>query len=139
MEALRLDDSVLINTEQVLLKKDCREMVGRYTGSYAELLMEVLRQEIRCIRKQKMVRYISDAARAGKEPNLKELDRVLREEMEEYEERLRHFTEVTADTEDAYTASEREVREMLSELASLKLYEEELGARLRELAGKRGT
>ena len=117
MEALRLDDSVLVNTEQVLLKKDCREMVGRYTGSYGELLMEVLRQEIRCIRKQKMVRYISDAARAGKEPNLKELDRVLREEMEEYEERLRHFTEVTADTEDAYTASEREVREMLSELA----------------------
>ncbi|MBQ6550671.1 MAG: hypothetical protein IJL78_04615 [Lachnospiraceae bacterium] len=138
MEALRFDDSVFVKTEQVRLHRDVRDAVGKYTGSYGELLMEVAREEVRCIRKQKLVRYIADAVRNGREPNLKALDRRIREEMEDYERRLRHFEE-TALTEDAYTASEREVREMLSELASLRLYEEALGARLRELAEKRGT
>ena len=139
MEALRFDDSVFVKTEQVRLHRDVRDAVGKYTGSYGELLMEVAREEVRCIRKQKLVRYIADAVRNGREPNLKALDRRIREEMEDYERRLRHFEEVTAGSEEPYTASEREVREMLSELASLELYEEALGTRLQELAEKRGT
>ena len=60
---------------------------------------------------------------------------------EQYVEMLQRWVRVPSvkDAAEEGAPFGREVREMLSELASLKLYEEALGARLRELAEKRGT
>ena len=75
------------------LQKEAFQMERAYVREFGELLLEVFRLKVECIRKKKTIEYCQMATNRGKSVDVEKLQEYLRREMEEFQKQLNSMIE----------------------------------------------
>lgn len=93
MDIIRVKNADYSRYEELLFERDrLRKRAhiyhGLYVREFGDLTLELFERQIACIKKKKRIGYYQMALNRGAEIDLDEIDRLLKQEMEDYERQL---------------------------------------------------
>ncbi len=117
MEIIKVRNADYALYEELLLRRDqmrkeAHIWQGLYVKEFGDLMMELFERQIACIRKKKLIGYYQAAVNRGKPIDQDEIDRMLREEMENYEKRLQEMIDENEAAKNMSRVSEGQLLEI---------------------------
>ncbi len=116
-DIIRKNNSAYAKYEELLLrrdelKKEAFQMEQAYIREFGDLILEVFRKKLECIRKKKTIEYCRTFINHGENVDLNALHEHLQQEMREYQERLDDMMKENEAAKNAGTISESEILEI---------------------------
>lgn len=94
------------------LKRDALQWQGEYIRVFGELIMEVYKSQVECIKLKKSIAFCQAERNHGRTPDSSSLDRHISAVMEEYYERLRAMANENKACRDAKSVPEHDVMKL---------------------------
>lgn len=116
-DIIRKNNSAYAKYEELLLrrdelKKEAFQIEQAYIREFGDLILEVFRKKLECIRKKKTIEYCRTFINHGENVDINALQEHLQQEMREYQERLDDMMKENEAAKNTETISESEVLEI---------------------------
>lgn len=111
-------EELLLRRDQ--LRKEAHILYGMYAKEFGDLILAVFEKEIACIRKKKEISYYQMALNRGEAINQTEIERLIKEEMQAYQEELEQRiaeNEVSKKMDHITTREELEIKRIYHRIA----------------------
>ncbi len=116
-EIIRKNNSAYAKYEELILrrdelKKEALHIEHEYIRKFGDLILEIYRKKMECIRKKKTIEYCRTFINRGENVDMNALQEHLQQEMREYQERLEDMMKENEAAKNAGTISESEFLEI---------------------------